>query len=352
LTKEFGQFVFDHPEVDDQLPDGAFVYFEVEGETDFNEYSRALADRQDDPSMRVDGDLQLGASLGFLGELQAGIDHLEAAIVSFEAHDYRPSRLRVGSDPRVPCLTTSALFFWLLGHPDRSLERASRAVELAVALEHPLTHAYALFHSGLLHLWRREPELVRVRALGTLEIADDHELQVWTATGTFLLGAALTGLGEVEEGLSGIREGMGLYQGMKTPPVFWPILLCICADACGKAGLEDEGLAFVDEAVALVGVSSTMPLLPELLLVKGDLLTAAGRASDDGAALWYRRALESARALDARMSQLRAATRLCRGFRGTSEAEQSRRQLESVYATFTEGFTTVDLVEARDLIDG
>jgi hypothetical protein len=301
--------------------------------------------------MRVDGDLQLGASLGFLGELHAGSEQLEAAIASFEAHPYRASRLRVGSDPRVPCLTTSAFFLWLLGYPDRSLERADRAVELALTLEHPLTHAYALFHSGLLHLWRHEPELVRLRALGTLEIADDHDLQVWNATGTFLLGAALAGLGEVDEGLSGIREGMSLYQGMKTPPVFWPMLLSICAGVCGKAGLEDEGLEFIDEAVALVGEHGTMPLLPELLLVKGGLLATADGANVDSASLWYRRALESARALDARMSQLRASAGLCRLPQGDAEAEQSRRQLESVYATFTEGFTTVDLAEARHLIE-
>ena len=43
LTSEFGKYVFDHPEVDDLMPDGAYVYFEVEGEPVFNEYSRSLA---------------------------------------------------------------------------------------------------------------------------------------------------------------------------------------------------------------------------------------------------------------------------------------------------------------------
>ena len=41
-----------------------------------------------------------------------------------------------------------------------------------------------------------------------LEVADDHDLKIWKAIGTFLLGAASVGLGDVEEGLSGIREGM------------------------------------------------------------------------------------------------------------------------------------------------
>jgi hypothetical protein len=46
LTSEFGKYVFDHPEVEDLMPDGAYVYFEVEGEPVFNEFSRSLAVRQ------------------------------------------------------------------------------------------------------------------------------------------------------------------------------------------------------------------------------------------------------------------------------------------------------------------
>jgi hypothetical protein len=32
--------------VDERLPDGAFVYFEIEGEPDFSQYSRELAAKQ------------------------------------------------------------------------------------------------------------------------------------------------------------------------------------------------------------------------------------------------------------------------------------------------------------------
>jgi hypothetical protein len=46
LTGEFGKYLFDHPEVDERLPDGAFVYFEVAGEEEFNQYSRSLAERK------------------------------------------------------------------------------------------------------------------------------------------------------------------------------------------------------------------------------------------------------------------------------------------------------------------
>ena len=43
---EFAQYVVDHPEVDEILPERSYVYFEVAGEEEFNRYSRELADRQ------------------------------------------------------------------------------------------------------------------------------------------------------------------------------------------------------------------------------------------------------------------------------------------------------------------
>ena len=46
LTAEFGKYMFEHPEADERLPEGAFVYFEIVGEPEFNRYSRELADRQ------------------------------------------------------------------------------------------------------------------------------------------------------------------------------------------------------------------------------------------------------------------------------------------------------------------
>ena len=46
LTAEFGKFVIEHPEVDERLPEGACVFFEIDGEADFNRYSQVLAEGQ------------------------------------------------------------------------------------------------------------------------------------------------------------------------------------------------------------------------------------------------------------------------------------------------------------------
>ena len=52
-----------------------------------------------------------------------------------------------------------------------------------------------------------------------------------------------------------------------------------------------------------------------------------------------------------RMTQLRAALRLCRLWRSQGR-DDADRLLRSVYDTFTEGFATPDLTEARELLEG
>jgi predicted ATPase/class 3 adenylate cyclase len=307
-----------------------------------------LAETQGDPNMEVDARLLLGVPLVFGGDLHGGLEHLDKAIASFEPTGYKFGTFRLGIHPGVTSLMVSALALWMLGFPDRAAERESRAVSLAIDLDHSLTLAYALFHSGLLHLWRRDLGTVQDLAVRLLRVADEHELQIWKALGKFLLGAANTGLGAPEDGLSQIREGLQLYQRLNTPPVFWPLLLYFQSGAYARAGRPAESLGIIDEAIEIAG--SELTLLPEFYLLKGELLLAGAGVSDSAAEWWLQRGFDMASALDARMLQLRAAIRLSRLWRDQGKAGEVGRPLRTVYETFTEGFETADLREASDLL--
>jgi predicted ATPase/class 3 adenylate cyclase len=319
-----------------------------------------LGERQGDRRIQADGHFLVGTTMAFVDDLQGGLEHLDRAISLFGTGPGRARTARPGNDPRVSSLTTSAFTLWLMGCPDRAAERASAAIALADELEHPFTAAYARFHAGLLHLWRREPEVVRDRAVGLLEIADEHDFRIWSAAGGCLLGAAQVGLGRVEEGLAGIRAGTALYQDLRSPPVFWPLLLVLEAGACLGAGQPAAGLPAIDAAIEIMGQGGGSTLLPELHLLKGDLLAALPAevataavvrgASAGGAEHCYRVAHDRAAALGARMSHLRAATRLARLRVADGDDAAEMRALATVHATFTEGFATADLLQARDLL--
>jgi predicted ATPase/class 3 adenylate cyclase len=302
-----------------------------------------LAGQQDDAALQVEGHLVLGSSLAFKGEIADGLEELERGIALFDPDRQRPGPLRVGPSSGVSSYTTTALVLWLLGYPERAAERAATALDVARRLNHPFTLAYALFHVGFLDLWRREPQLARERASGAIEVAAEQDYPIWTALGTMLDGAATAMLGGVDEGLARIESGIAMYQGLTTPPVFWPLLLFIQAAGCGLGDRPTDGLGLIEGAIDVVGDGNLQ--YPDFTLLQGDLLLALG--DGDGAEACFRRAFDAAAALGLRTPQLRAATRLSR-LRRTEEIEL----LRGVYDTFTEGFETPDLVDARAVLDG
>jgi predicted ATPase/class 3 adenylate cyclase len=306
-----------------------------------------LAEQEDDPALQVEGHLIVGSSVAFRGDVAAGLDHLERGIALFDPHRHQPGPLRLGPSSGVSSHTTSAFLLWLLGCPDRALERAARALELAEQLNHPFTLAYTRFHVGLLDLWRREYELVQARGSGVLEVAEEQDYPIWRALALALQGAAMTGLGQPEKGLARIDRGIALYQGLKTPPVFWPLLLSVKAGAFAVSGRPGGGLELIDAAVEITGARNIQ--FPDFALLKGDLFLAL--AHNDAAESRFRSALEVAESLGLRMPQLRAATRLARLRRAAGIPPDGTDALRDVYRTFTEGFETPDLVEARAVLD-
>jgi tetratricopeptide (TPR) repeat protein len=308
-----------------------------------------LAEQQRDAGLQVEGHLVLGANLAASGEVRTGLDHLERAIALFDPDRHGPGRLRLGPSPGVVPHTASALYLWSLGYPDRAVERASGGLELARHLNHPFTLAYALFHVGYLELWRRELELVHERASGVLEIAEEHDYQVWRALALVLQGVAMAGLGRPQEGLARSDQGITLYQGLETPPVFWPLLLSVRARGFALGDRPADGLDAIDQAIELYGGQVDI-LYPELPLLKGDLLLAV--SGPDAAEPWFQRTFDVAGEVEARMSQLRAAMRLTRLWRAAGRRRDGTDMLRGVYDAFTEGFDTLDLIEARALLDG
>ncbi len=312
-----------------------------------------LGETQDDPGMRIDGHLLVGTTLMTYDDLRGGLGHLDQAIDLFPAVAKRVRTARVGNDPRISCLTTSAITLWLLGYPDRAAARADAALALAAELDHPFTSAYARFHAGVLRLWRREPDVTLGLATGLLDLADEHEFHIWTAAGGVLLGAAQVEVGQTEDGLAGILAGIGLYGELRSPPIFWPFLLFLQARACVRAGRSADGLGPIESSLAILGQGRGPSMVPELHLVKGDLLEDLAVHAGGGVAeaeTWYRLAHDRSAELDARMTQLRAASRLARLRLAEGDHDAATAVLRPVYATFAEGFETADLREARELL--
>jgi hypothetical protein len=47
LTAEFAKYLIDNLDIDESLPEDAYIFFQIIGEDEFNEYSQQLAERRE-----------------------------------------------------------------------------------------------------------------------------------------------------------------------------------------------------------------------------------------------------------------------------------------------------------------
>jgi predicted ATPase len=119
------------------------------------------------------------------------------------------------------------------------------------------------------------------------------------------------------------------------------------AAAQGEPG---AALATVAEALDWARTSGEAWIEAELLRVKGELLLGGSANDTEDAERCFQKALESARAREARGWELRSAVSLARLRADQGRRDEARQLLDPVYAWFEEGFDTPDLTEAEALL--
>jgi predicted ATPase len=309
----------------------------------------AIADRQQDKSLQVDANVVVGMGTASSESIDLGLQHLDKAIALFDPKTAGSKRLQLGPSPGIISLTSSAVLLWLTGFPVRAKERAARAERISRELDHPNTRAYALHHVALLDLFRQDMRSVSERAAESLKVANANDYPIWRALALVMQGLARMSFGETKEGLTQVERGMELYKGETTPPVFWPLVLNLLATAYGMAGRVHDGLARSEEALSFVPPDDWMRC--DLMIARADLLTALPGTFNDEAIGLYEQTVRLARQHGLRMQELRAATRLVKLQRGAGAEASARNALNAVYASFTEGFDTPDLIAARTVLD-
>jgi predicted ATPase len=122
------------------------------------------------------------------------------------------------------------------------------------------------------------------------------------------------------------------------------------AEAFWKVGRHDDALGALARRRPGAGNGSAL-LDAELHRLRAEILLDQGGGPPEEAEDLLRRALEIARAQEAKWFELRAATSLARLLRDRGRRDEARALLAPVYAWFTEGFDTADLKDAKALLE-
>jgi len=340
-----------------------FVRGELPTTRELGEQLLSLAQREQDPALLMDAHRALERVLYHLGEFAPAREHCEQALALYNSQRRGTSAF----NPGVSSLSLATLVLWHLGYPDQALKKSQEALTLAQTLSHPLSLVYALGYAVRFHQPRREKQAVQERAEAALTLATEQGFPFWLGLLSIQRGWVLAEQGQVEEGITQIRQGIAAYQAARAE-LDRPYYLALLAEAYGKVRQIQEGLTVLAEALAVVNKNGERLWEPELYRLQGELTLQKFQVSGfkfqvnnpqaafrnpqlEEAEECFHRAIEIARKQRAKSLELRAVMSLSRLWQQQGKKEEARQMLAETYGWFTEGFDTKDLQEAKALLD-
>jgi adenylate cyclase len=307
-----------------------------------------LAQRTDSDAQCLEAHLSLGAALYFCGDFASALPHIEQVISRYDPARHRAHAALYGQDPSVLALGFKAVILWFLGYPSQALSADQLALTRAQEMAHRFSQALALCMSAYLHLMRREAQAAESQADATLALASEYEFAYLAAEALIYRGWALTQQSNEKDGIALIREGLAAFDA--TGAVAGKTAyLAILAEASARCGQDRSARKALDEAFTLADQIGENLCGAELHRLRGELLLRQ-RGAASAAECCFARALDIANRQGARSLQLRAAVSLARLRRDQGKPNDACELLKPMYGCFTEGFETLDLREARELL--
>jgi predicted ATPase len=312
----------------------------------FSDITASMPDR----ALRSVADRMLGMSFLCVGQLDQAQAQLEKMIAQYSALDAPSNLIRFGYDQKVAALCALPYVLWLRGFPDQATRMAEQAIEYARSTDHSgsmwlsLTVCacpIALLTGGIPALEHPTNAIVeRARHLG---ISSKNNRQFWR--GLFLLERG--DQNAYETMVAPALQELGSMQHATYLTGFWSAL----CEQLARFGRLTDALSFIAVAIDKTRQIDKCLGSAELLRVQGELfLVEAGGDAHARAEENFIAALDAARSISATSWQLRAATSLARLWLLQGKTSDARNLLASIYEGFSEGFDTIDLIAARQLL--
>jgi DNA-binding SARP family transcriptional activator len=251
----------------------------------------------------------------------------------------------LGYDPEMALVAYWAHSLWIIGYPDQAGTLMQQVLAEATHPDHAGTSILGMSLGIVLHQLSGEVSVTLDKAGGIITYATEKMIPHWIAHGHMLHGWALAHMGQTEEGINELKQGLAAWQAMGAGLAL-TYYLHLLAEACAVSKLFDEGLDAVAEALAIVRADQEHNWEAELYRRQGELIIAKGGDEREAEACFLQ-ARKIARGQQARMFELRAATSLSRLWQKQGRVAEAYQVLAEVYNWFTEGFDIADLRQAQ-----
>ena len=309
----------------------------------------ALAEKQTATVPLMIGHRLMGNSLLFAGDITEARAHYDQAIAFYDPLAHRPPSTRLG-DVGVAIFSYRAWALWLLGYPDAALADTDHALRDAREIGHAATLMVALGYALPTYIYCGDYTAAKSHADELVALADDKVALLWRAAGMMNQGWVSALTGNASNAVKMITSGITAWRS--TGATTWmPVYLPTLARAYADLGQYDDAWRCIDEAITAVETTKETACDADIQRIAGEIVLMSPKPDAARAETYFERSLAISRAQQAKSWELRAAMSMARLWRDHGKRAEAHDLLAPVYAWFTEGFDTLDLKEAKALLD-
>jgi predicted ATPase/class 3 adenylate cyclase len=310
----------------------------------------ALAEKQGATVPLMVGHRLMGTSLMSTGDIAQGRAHYNQAIALYDPNEHRPLATRFGQDVRVAILSYRSRHLWLLGYPEAARRDTEYALKDAREIGQAATLMYALSHVPVTYILCGNNVAANARADEVVALADEKGALLWKAAGMMNQGCVLALTGKASEAVQMMTSGITAFRS--TGATLWmPWYLSYLARAYAALDHFDDAWRCIGEAITAVETTKEKWCEAEVHRTAGEIALLSREPDAAKAEAYFERALAVARQQQAKSWELRAAVSMARLWGDQGKRDAARELLAPVYGWFTEGFDTLDLKEAKTLLD-
>ena len=252
--------------------------------------------------------------------------------------------------PRPTTLAQYSIAAQQLGRLDEAEELCVRSLREVRESGHHLTSCYAIYHCAMKAMVEQDIATVFSLAEELVEVVNRHHVFYWECFTEALLGWASARTGAVDNGLARLQRSWEIRDRMQTR-IWSPYFLISEAEILMQNQRNNEAIALLDRAAAEADATGQHYADAEGFRVQACARLSQGAPLAEVEAL-FQRGLATARTQNARLFKLRTATSLAQAWRDVGRLDDARTLLAPTYDWFTSGHDTVDLIQARAVLDG
>jgi predicted ATPase len=327
-----------------------FVAFKGDAMRELAAQFLALAEKQSATAPLMIGHRVMGISLMYTGDIAEGRAHYDRGIALYDPAEHRPLATRFGQDVRVAILSWRAWAMWLLGHPEAAIADADHALRDAREMGHAATLMFALGVTSITRVWCGNFASANLQVAEEKALADEKGALFWKAAAMTHHSAVLARSDKASNAIQTLTSAIAAWRSTGTT-LWMPLFLSYLALPCAQLGQFDDAWRFIGEAMTAFETTKERWCEAEVNRVAGEIALLSSEPEAAKAEAYFERALAVARQQQAKSWELRAAMSMARLWRDQGKVEQARELLAPVYGWFTEGFDTLDLKEAKALLE-